>query len=319
MNATRRQVLAGAAAGSVPVLLGARAPGSASAAGLDPAGPRASAPPVLRGRALAVAAGGRRVVVAHEQRRTVGVPGRHAAIDVGGRTHDVALRSDGALAVATTASWDEPGLAFVDPVEGRTLARLDVGPAPGAVVFTPSGGLVVVAGGEQEGTLTVVDAARRTVLRTVPVGRVPRGLALAPDGRTAYVALQADDRVRRIDLRTGRVVGAFAVPELPDRLALDAAGRRLLLTHAAREVTHVTELDLVTRRRRRRIAGPLPADVAWTRDGRALVALGGAARVVDLRRRRRHDAGPAPRGLAVVGRRFWTVSGLTGAVTRGRA
>lgn len=318
MTLTRRQALAGAAAGAAPVVLRGPLALDAAAAAAPHSGPRSSAPPVLRGRALAVAAGGRRVVVAHDGRRSVGVGGLPAAVDVGGQPLDVALRRDGSLAAVTTAGWDEPGLALVDPVAGRTLARLDVGPAPGAVGFTPGGATVVVAGGGQEGSLTVVDAARRVVLRTLAVGRAPRGLALAPDGRTAYVALQADDRVRQVDLRTGRVVRAIGPGPLPDRLALDVRGRRLLVTHAGRGAS-VTEVDLVTRRARDRPAGHLPSAVAWTRDGRPLVALGGDAHVVDLRRGRRLDGGPAPRGLAVIGRRFWTVSALTGAVTRGRA
>jgi hypothetical protein len=58
--------------------------------------------------------------------------------------------------------------------------------------------------------------------------------------------------------------------------------------------------------------------VAWTARGKRLVALGGEAAVVELGRGRRRPVVPAPRDLVVAGRRFWTVSALSGATSGGR-
>src|SRR5262245_45221671 len=42
---------------------------------------------------------------------------------------------------------------------------------------------------EQSGDLTVIDAATRAVVTTVPLGKRPRGIAVSPDHTTLYVAL----------------------------------------------------------------------------------------------------------------------------------
>jgi DNA-binding beta-propeller fold protein YncE len=319
--ATRRELLAGAAAGAVAGAVGPAVFPAAAGAVAAPPVPRATPEVVRRGRAIAVGARGRRVLVAHDRRRTVAITGRRSqVVDVGGQPVDVALSRDGRLGAVTTGFWDTPGVALLDTVGGTVLGRIAAGPAPGAVAFTARGDRLVVAGGEQEGTVTVIDVARRAVVREAAVGLVPRGLALVPGRDAAWVALNGEAHVVLVDLATGRVRRTLRTPALPDRIALDAAGRRLLITHGGPDASHVTELDLTTRRVRRHAAGRLPSAVAWTADGRRLVALGGGSQVVELgRRRARHDVGAAPRGLAVAGRRFWTVSAMTGAVTRGRA
>jgi DNA-binding beta-propeller fold protein YncE len=145
---------------------------------------------------------------------------------------------------------------------------------------------------------------------------VPRAIAALPDASAAWVSLNADARVALVDLRTGRVRRTLPTPDLPDAIALSPDGRRLLIAHG--HSTEVTELELRHGRVVRHVAGRLPSAVAWTRNGRRLVALGGESSVAVLGARRHHVV-PAPRGLAVAGRRYWTVSALTGAVHGGRA
>lgn len=327
---TRRGFLRGAAAGALAPLLVRTAP--AEAAGLQRAGtgqlpatmPAARRVVTRRGRAIAVAPHGDRVVVAHDARRTVAILGPRGAsriVDVGGQPLDVAVSPDGRTAAVTTASWDHPGLSFVDLRSGVVAERIDVGAAPFSVAFTGDGRQVLVTGGEQEGTVHVVDVRRRRVVAKAPVGIAPRGLALGAAGAPAWVALNGEDRVVGVDQRTGRVIKALP-PSLrsPDRLALAADGRRLLVSHGGRSVDHVSQVDLDSGRSRRRTVGPQPCDVAWTRRGRPLVALGGDARLVrlDARSARRIAVTGAPRGLAVAGGRAWVVDGLSDRVARVR-
>jgi hypothetical protein len=71
----------------------------------------------------------------------------------------------------------------------------------------------------------------------------------------------------------------------------------------------------------RRPAGRLPSAVAWSRRGERLATVGGAGEIVVLGRageRARHPVGGSPRGLAVAGRRAWTVDSLTGTVSEVR-
>jgi len=263
---------------------------------------------VRRGRAIAATA--KHVVVAHDRRRTIAVDRR--IVDVGGQPLDVAISPDGRLAAVTTASWDEPGLVLVDVAAGKLLGRVDVGPAPGTVVFTGKRRLLVT-GGEQEGHAYVVDARRRVVIAEQAIGVVPRGVA-AHRG-DAWIAITGEDKVVRVDGHSARVERTLRTPALPDRVAVAPDGRRLLLSHA--EADDVTLLDVRTRRVRRRAAGRLPSGVGFTRDGRAVVALGGAGAIKVLGGKR-HAVGGAPRGLAIVGRRAFTVDDLSGAIAKVR-
>jgi hypothetical protein len=314
-RSTRRGFIGGAAAGLVAPRVLAGAPAAAAVPGFE-----AKPVAVRQGRAIAAAAVGRRVrlLVAHDWHRTVAIGGRRPRIvDVGGRPVDVAIGPGGRLGAITTGFWDEPGLTLLDLATGAVVARLDVGPAPGALAF--DGDTLVVAGGEQEGTIHFVDVRRRRIERSVVVGRVPRGLALTGDGR-AWVALNADDCVARVNLERGRVEQMVRTPALPHAIALSPGGGRALVTHGGPEADRVSEVDLRERTVKRHAAGPLPSGVAWTRGGRRLVALGGAAAVVELgRARRSHAVAPAPRGIAPAGRRFFTVSALTAQVSEGRA
>lgn len=316
-SVTRRSLLGGAAAGlALPALT--RATAIAEAADLPASAPHAKRTIVRRGRAIAVSRRGDRLVVAHDQRRTIGIVTRGARgriVDVGGQPLDIAIAPSGRLAAVTTAAWDEPGLALVDLRTG-SVRRLSVGPAPCRTAFTPDGRLLLVSGGEQEGTVHVVDVHRRAVLAVTQVGLAPRSIVTGTRaGDRAWVALNGEARVVGIDPRSGRVRRTLHVPGQPDRLALAPDGRRLLVTHGGRRADGVSELHTGTGVLVRRAAGPLPSGVGWTRDGRRLVALGGGAGVVLLRpgrTPRRLPVSGAPRGLAIAGNRAWTVDGLTG-------
>ncbi len=261
---------------------------------------------VLRGRALAVAPNAKHVVVAHARRRTVAVDGR--VIDVGGQPVDVAISPDGKLAAVTTGFWDDPALVLIDVAGATILGRIEVGPAPGAVVFTGKR-RVLVAGGEQEGTAHVVDARSHKVIARREIGVVPRGVAAYRGD--AWVAITGEDKLVRIDGHSARIERTLHTPALPDRVAVAPDGKRLLVSHGHGE--HVSLIDPKTRKAKRVRAGRLVGGVGFTRAGSGVVALPGAIKVLGGKR---HAAGAAPRGLVVVGRRAFTVDDLTGRVAK---
>lgn len=314
-GATRRDFLGGAVAGAATPLLLHGA--SAQAAGVTPVRQVI----VRRGRAVAVSPDGRRLVVAHDMRDTISIVagGRRRLVDVGGHPVAVAVSPDGALAAVATASWMKPRVLLVSTTTGKVRSRHTLGAAPRDVLFTADGEHLVVIGGEQEGTLHVldIDGARLEPDHRVVLGRVPRGVVVAPDHRRAWVTLEADDRIVGVDLKRGRIVRELRTPALPDRLAISPRGRRLLVTHGGGD-RRVSEILLDSGRVHRHDAGRLPSAVAWTRGDRRLVALGGEAAVLELGRNRRRRVAPAPRDIAVAGRRFWTVSALSAGTSGGR-
>lgn len=320
--ATRRAFLTGAAGAAGAALLPAAPP--VAAAGPPTAPDRATRRVVRRGRALATDPRGRRVLIAHDRRRSVaiaaGARGARRLVALPGMPADVAVAPDGRLGAVVTAGWDHLALTLLDLAAGGVVRRIEVGPAPARVAFSPDGRRIVVAGGEQEGELAIVRVADGAVLHRTAVGLVPRGLAVTPDGRHAWVAVQGDDRLVRVALGSGRVTTEHGTAPRPDRIALSPDGSRLLVTHADPRTTHVTELRVADGRARTHAAGALPSAVAWTRDGRRIVALGGQSALVVLGRRPRRLPLPAPaRDLAVAGRRVLAVGDLDDTVTAVRA
>lgn len=313
---TRKGLLQGSAAG-VLVAAGVR-PATAGAA---PLRTDERADVAHRGRALAVTPRGTHVVTAHAARRTLAIRDRRRnrtrVVRLGGQPLELAIAPGGALLAATTAFWDEPGVELIAVRTGARRTRLAAGSSPLAVAFTPDGDHLFVAGGEDDGTLRILRGPAFGAGRTVEVGAIPRGLAVGAEH--AWVALHGEGHVARVALRSGRVERRFAVPALPDRVALSRDGRTLLISHGGHDAHALTELDTRTGRTRRRNAGGVVTAVAWGAGGRRLAALHreDAIAVIDVRGRRRILPTVAgPRGLAVAGRHVFTTSSADGRTGR---
>ena len=97
---------------------------------------------------------------------------------------------------------------------------------------------------------------RGVVLRTIPVGHVPRGFSVSADGRQLFVANSWDDTVTVIDTESGRVQATWAAGFEPSSVVEDRAGKTLYV--ADRIGNDITVLDAATgveKRRSRRGAG----------------------------------------------------------------
>jgi DNA-binding beta-propeller fold protein YncE len=270
-----------------------------------------------RSRAIAVAPRGKRLVIAHERERTIAIVTgkRRRSVDVGGQPVEVAVSPDGRLAAVSTGSWDLPGLAVVDLASGKRRRRLDVGPAPFGVAFSSDGGHLVATGGEQEGTVSVLRAPNLRPVAETQIGIGPRGVAVVPGAEEAWIALQGSDQLIRIGLADASILRTIRTPPLPERVAVSPDGKRLLVSHGGRDSERISEIDVRSGRAKRLSAGRMPSAVAWGPGGSRLVALAGSGEILAISpggRRRRYQVGGVPRGLAVVGRRAWTVDGLTG-------
>ena len=305
---TRRRFLGGAAAAiAAPALTGAE---SASAAELVPAKQRT----VRRGRAIAVAARSRTIVIAHAGLPTIAVRrgGKMRLVDVGGQPVEVATSPGGRLAAVTTGFWDRPGVAVVPLRGGGKVVRIAVGDAPRGVAFTADGRHLVVSGDTE---VFVIDVARRRVVAQRPLGL--NGGSVAPVPRTdhAWIALNGEGAIALVDGRNGKTVRRLAVPPLPDRVAVSGDRKHLLVTHGGREVERVSEVEVASGKVRRRKVGRLPSGVGWSRGGRMVVALGGDGKIAVISpggRVVRHRVGGAPRGIAIASGKAWTVDALTG-------
>ena len=67
--------------------------------------------------------------------------------------------------------------------------------------------------------MAVVDLGSWQVVRRIPVGAMPVGILITPDGRTAYVANTQDDKITVIDLTRWQVAGEIVAGDEPDGMA----------------------------------------------------------------------------------------------------
>ena len=72
----------------------------------------------------------------------------------------------------------------------------------------------------QANELAVYDVATRKEIKRIPVGAVPVGILIEPDGDQAWVACTAADTVVRFDLKTLEAAGQVSAGRQPDGLAL---------------------------------------------------------------------------------------------------
>ena len=78
-------------------------------------------------------------------------------------------------------------------------------PPPPAAPLVPAVALYVT--NEQSGDLSVIDAATNEIVRTIPVGKRPRGASVSPDGKTP---LRRAQRLAHRRPRRGREQAAAA-------------------------------------------------------------------------------------------------------------
>jgi YVTN family beta-propeller protein len=89
----------------------------------------------------------------------------------------------------------------------------------------------VLVSNEGSGTVSMIE--RNAVVATIPVGNRPRGIAVAPDGKHAYVALGKDDAVAVIDIATRRTVDRIPVGADPEQVAISPDGRTIYVSNEA--------------------------------------------------------------------------------------
>jgi YVTN family beta-propeller protein len=155
-----------------------------------------------------------------------------------------------------------------------TLAvLLSVTPAPAGssnslMDVSPDGARLLVANSDN-GTVTVVDAARRKVLHEVAVGDKPEGVTWVGTGPLAAVTVYREDLVVFVDAERGKVVGRLPVANEPYGILATRDGRRAYVTHEYPGT--VSEIDLEARKVLREMkAGSMVRGLALSPDERRL-------------------------------------------------
>ena len=117
---------------------------------------------------------------------------------------------------------------MVELATGRVLAETPCGDRPSNLAITPDG-RHVLATASYSGELLIYELSDDRLDRagSLKLGFEPRGVAISPEGRLAYVALSTADAVAVIDLERREVIDRITVGRWPRFLALSIDGRRL--------------------------------------------------------------------------------------------
>src|SRR5438105_8463134 len=123
------------------------------------------------------------------------------------------LRSISAPLGTVTRSWLLPVVAASSVAAGLVA----VSPAQAAIPYT-----AYVA---NWGTVTPINTATNAVGAPISVGASPAGVAITPDGKTAYVANSGSNTVTPITLATNTAGSAIAVGSGPAWVAITPDGK----------------------------------------------------------------------------------------------
>jgi DNA-binding beta-propeller fold protein YncE len=167
-------------------------------------------------------------------------------------------------------------VAAVIPVVTGALGNRSVGPRPEAPPKAPTGTAYVINSGG--GTVTPIDLATNTPGKPIKVSGEPVAMAIAPDGKTAYVSCGATNSapaqaVQPIDLATNTAGKPIDLQWSPDAIVISPDGKTAYLINGFPSRT-VTALDLATRTPGKSVTliGP-PEAFAIASDGKAYVAI----------------------------------------------
>jgi len=199
-----------------------------------------------------------------------------------------------------------PDRSYLYRIDTTTL-KIDqvipVGAVPKYVAVTPDDSTVLVTNW-CSWTMSVVDARKGRLVTTIPIGGAyPRGIAVSPDSRTAFVAVMGGNRVDKVDLASRKVSGFAQTGNGPRHIVISPDGRFLYVTNNTSGT--VSKVDAASGRVLRTVStGRQPRSMAISRDGRAVYVVNyesstvSKLRTSDLRQIARSGTDQHPIGIA---------------------
>jgi YVTN family beta-propeller protein len=124
--------------------------------------------------------------------------------------------------------------------------------SPLEIMLSPDGARLYVLCNQSD-EVRVLDADNYAAIKTIAVGRVPRGIALSPSGDRLFVTNSWDDTLSVIDTRTLSVVATWSAGAEPSGVVEDRAGKLLFV--ANRISGDVAVLDAQTGAEEKRLLG----------------------------------------------------------------
>jgi len=222
------------------------------------------------------------------------------------RPHGMAFLPGDTLAAVTSEATKN--VLLVDVRSGAVVKTLATNGRASHMLAMSAKGDRIITGNIADGSVSVLSLAGGEP-RMVSVARQPEGIAISPDGNTAWVGSNRDSLVLVVDLRTGTATDTLRGFGLPYRLAVSPDGRRAVVTDPMKATVRV--FDTSNRRERFTIdiprdsivataevpGSPSPEGLAISPNSRwAFVTLQGRNRVITIDLERGTIVGWAPTG-----------------------
>lgn len=154
---------------------------------------------------------------------------------------------------------------------GEAPEAATVHPSPWALLAAREGRILYAACGPT-GTVAVIDVEARKVIRQVPVGGTPRGLALSDDGALLAVSLERRDEVVLFAVPTYAERARVAVGADPEGLAFTGDGSRLYVANRLSQDVSIVDVEQGEQTARVR-AGREPFALVRSPDGKTLAVV----------------------------------------------
>ena len=107
----------------------------------------------------------------------------------------------------------------MDPTTGTLGIPIASGGSPHDVRPTADGKYELVVS-QTAGDLEFIDVAAKTVIASVPTGKLAHWITVYPDGSGAYVTNEGDNSVAAVDFASRRVTDTIAIGNAPRKMAL---------------------------------------------------------------------------------------------------
>ena len=111
------------------------------------------------------------------------------------------------------------GVSQIDVATKKVLRTIAVGTRRSNRIKLTADGKLALISDLDAGDLIVLDTATRKEVKRVPLGRAPEGILIPPGGSSAYVAVNGDNHVAVVDLKTWQVTKKISTGTGPDGLA----------------------------------------------------------------------------------------------------
>jgi YVTN family beta-propeller protein len=138
-------------------------------------------------------------------------------INVGKGPEGIELSPDGKT--VWSAHSADGGVSVIDVASKKVTQTIDLGTKrSNRIHLTPDGKFALVSDLEA-GAVIVLDTATRKEVKRLPLGKMPEGILIPPAGGRAYVAVNGDNHVAVVDLKTWQVVSKISTGTGPDGMA----------------------------------------------------------------------------------------------------